>query len=266
MDTQFTPKGLLWAFGLLLLAVGGQPLVTYLSGDSSLKTILPSLAVVIAGVMCIALALFWKPKEGSRGASLFERLGRWGASPIPYALAVFLMWVYFETIAVQHNIELATLRNDEQSIAKVIDRLVLPRRLTPLQQKTISQYLLQFEPHEYSFRVASGSREADEYRSDIEQALTHGGWTIATNDSIVSATDVPEGIEIQFTQTVEHAQHKNDPRNPNALLLLQEAFGLGGIRISGGSQGGGPNVTEDRLIIEIGSAGKDSFAFTAPDF
>jgi hypothetical protein len=261
MDNQFGTKAILWAFGSLLLAIGGQPLLTYVSGDASLKSIFPSLIVVGAGVILVVLALFWKPKEGSRSASLFERLGRWGSSPIPYALVVFLMWFYFETLAVRRNIELASLRNDQQSITQALDRFVLPRQLSERQMDSIGGYLKQFPSVVFSFDIAKGDEEAGQYAADLGRALEKGGWHLSAKDPYTYVEEpVYVGLSIGFRQAPGHAQMATDYRNPGANLVLQEAFGLAGVIVDSSGSGTDSTTTEDEIRLTVGHRRRDSYA------
>lgn len=264
MESEHNIKYLGITAGFVLIAVGGQPLVNYLSGDTSLRTIWPSAVSCLAGGVLVLVSFIWRPRSDAT-SKFTQTLAQWASSPIPYAIMLFLVWFYFETLAIQRNNEIVALRNDEQSIAKVVDQLVLPRHLTKGQQSVISRFLSQFEPHEYSFRLTARNEEVGSYRVDIEQALLKGGWNRAAANPYIYADDVPEGLTINFIQTIEHAQRPNDPRNPNATLLLQEAFGLAGVHIYGTGGGSGINVTQDSLTISIGLPRKDSYELSLPD-
>jgi len=266
MENQ-SPRGLLITVGCVLLAVGGQPLVTYISGDSALHTVIPSILACLLGLALILFGFFWKPKPMPPEASgtFIGKLARWSNSPVPYTILFLLAWVYFETLAIQRNNEIVTLRNDEQAIAKVIDRLVMPRHLTKNQQRVISDFLSQFSPHEYAFQLPNNYEEAGSYRVDIEQALLKAGWTRSAINPYDYTNNVSEGLSINFIQTMEHAQKGNDLKNPNASQLLQMAFGLAGVRLNGSGGGSGINVTEDRLVISIGRPRRDSYVLTTPE-
>jgi hypothetical protein len=248
--------------GAVLLAVGGQPIVNFFSGDASVRSLIPGIVTCILGFTLILVSVIYRPKPENK---LFQRLGAWSSSPAPYALILLLIWIYFETAAIQRNNEIVTLRNDEETIAKVIDRLVLPRHLTNNQQKAISSFLRQFEPHEYAFKLPLRYEEAGSYRVDIEQALMKGGWTRSATNPYVYTDDLPEGLSINFIQTMEHAQKQSDWRNPSASLLLQEALGIAGVRVDQTGGGSGINVSEDRLEIGIGRPRKDAYVLTLPD-
>ena len=166
---------------------------------------------------------------------------------------------------IRRNNEAAGLRNDTQAIAKVIDRLVLPRHLSKGQQRTISSFLLQFEPHEFAFRLSNRNEEAGEYRADIEQALLKGGWTRSDKNPYEYTEDVPEGLSLNFTQTEEHGRIPADPRNPKPDRVLMMALGAAAVRFDQGGGGSGINVTEDRLVIGIGKRRMDFYQLTLPD-
>lgn len=165
---------------------------------------------------------------------------------------------------IRRNNEIVALRNDVQSMAKVIDRGVMPRHLNKGQQVTISNFLLQFEPHEFAFQLPSSDDEAGDYREDIEQALTKGGWTRSTQNpyDYVNLNDIPVGLSITFKQTQEHSTQPDNPRNPKADTILKMALGLGGVRLRSSGNGAGP---QDRLIISIGRRRMDSYEFSLPD-
>jgi hypothetical protein len=227
--------------------------------------------VTAVGIVFILIAVFWNRLRLNQTA-FFQRLNGMASHPGMWVGMVLIVWLSITTLQVLREIEvnneIVGLRNDDQSIAKVIDRLVLPRRITERQKGCISDFLLQFDPHEYSFRLSSQAEEIGQYRADIEQVLTKGGWTRATNNPYVYDQNVQEGMRINFAQGTAHAQQQqgNGLKNPNAPLVLEEAFGLCRIPISGIGGSGGGDATEDRLTIEIGPARRDSYAFTTPDF
>jgi hypothetical protein len=66
-------------------------------------------------------------------------------------------------------------------------------------------------------------------------------------------------------QTMEHSQKPSDFKNPNASMLLQEAFGLAGVRLDSVA-GSGINVMQDSLTINVGLPRKDSYQISMPDW
>lgn len=146
-------------------------------------------------------------------------------------------------------------------MAKVIDRGVMPRHLNKSQQTAITNFFLQFPPHEVAFEVPLRDEEASSYRSDIQQALAKAGWKLAAKDPYVYSDDVPDGLTTQFMRSPEHLK-PDDPRDPKADLLFQMALGLAGVRLSGSGGGSGANITEDRLVIGIGKRRMDSYELT----
>src|SRR6267142_1488760 len=253
-----------------LLIVGGlTPVMTALISGMDYR-IWPAIVVCVIGLMILFCGLFWhrlKPQTDTRFTSTLARIA---SEPRWWFVVIFGTWLYMAiatTIAgIQRNNEIVALRNDVQSIAKVIERGVLPRHLNKRQQSAMSNFLLQFEPHEFSFKLSARNEEVGEYRVDIEQALLKGGWTRAATNPYIYADDVSEGLSINFMQTMEHVQKGTDFRNPNASMLLQEAFGLAGVRLNGTSGGSGINVTQDSLTIGIGLPRKDSYEFALPDW
>ena len=179
-------------------------------------------------------------------------------------MIVAAIWLYNLVGEVRHDIQIVMLRNDVTSINYVLNRLVLPRHLDKFQQATITSFLLQFEPHEYAFRIIPRDEEASSYSADVNQALTKSGWKRAATNPYIYADDVPEGVSIDFTVTIEHAP-KYDQRNPNPGMLLEEAFGLAGVHLNGVSGGAVASITEDRLVISIGRRRMDSFEIISPE-
>jgi hypothetical protein len=255
-------RWLVATLGLVLSEAGVQAILT-----SQTTPIWITVPITVIGIALILLAGFWKKLRFNRTA-FAEKLNRIASHPGLWIAIVATIWFCTVTLSalneVRLNNEIVLLRNDVQSIAKVIDRGVLPRHLNRRQQSAISAFLSQFEPHEFSFRIIARSEEASSYRADIEQALTKGGWTRSTKNPYVYADDVGEGLSINFIQTMEHSQKSSDPRYPDPPLLLEEAFGLAGVRLSG-SSGSAINVTEDSLTISIGLPRKDSYELTPPE-
>lgn len=242
---------------------GVQAMLT--SQSTSLIYIAP---LTILGVILLLLAAFWKKLKFNQ-TGLAQKLNNIGADPRVWISLVAVVWIFTSVSnivkEISRNNEIITLRNDEQSIAKVIDRVVLPRRVTKSQQRVISNFLSNFEPHEYSFRLPNRYEEAGSFRADIEAALIKSGWKRSAIP-YVYADDVQEGLSISLQQTAEHAQKTEDPKNPNAAVVLGMAFGLAGVRMTGGpGTSGGGNITQDQLVISIGYPRKDSYALTSPD-
>jgi len=111
------------------------------------------------GIHNFPLRVFWHrlaPKTETKFTSMLARIAsdpRWCLS------VIFATWLYMAVTGTLPgtwlNNQVVALRNDEQAIAKVLDRIVLPRHLNKQQQTTISGFLLQFEPHEFAFRLSS---------------------------------------------------------------------------------------------------------------
>ena len=171
---QYSWRSLFWVTGPLMMGSGITVLLERWSGNSAYIYSWPSLVLIVLGIILVVLAKIFHPKIGN---NVFQALTRWANSPIPYAVILFLFWVSFETQQVIGNNEILTLRNDQQAIAKVIERLVLPRRLTDFQKKEISMILRRYGPHQYSIRVSRLDNEAMEFAGDIQQALNSGKWT-----------------------------------------------------------------------------------------
>jgi hypothetical protein len=256
-------RWLVGAAGGVLSEAGVQAMLT--SQTTPLTYTAPLTAL---GVILILLAVFWKKVRFDRTA-FADRLNKLGSDPRVWITFVAAVWLGATGLSIvkeiRRNNEIVTLRNDDLAIAKVIDRIVLPRHLSKRQQRVISTFLLQFEPHEYAFVILNGDEECDGYREDIEQALMKGGWTRAATKPYTYTNDLPVGLVVKFAETQEHTQKGYDPRNPaDASMLLQEAFGLGAVPISAGSNSG-QGITEERLVISIGRPKRSSYVLALPD-
>jgi len=223
------------------------------------------LIVVVLILGCLGLAYAWRkpslqPSALRTSAESVAGDFRWWFGAIA---AIWLYTIGMNALTeIRRNNEIVALRNDVQSIANVIDRGVMPRHLTKGQQSQISSFLLRFPPQKVRFNLVRGE-EAGSYRSDIQQALEKGGWSVAKIDYIDSATPY-EGLRIDFTQTMDHSQQQEDPRNPKPDRVLLMALGLAGVRLNSSGGGSGINVTEDSLVITIGPPRRDSYQLTPP--
>jgi hypothetical protein len=168
-------RPLLYSLGVGLLILGATPVINALSGDPSIKTLLPGLTVCILGLAVIAWSYYWRPNPASE---FVQKLSRVASNPTVYLCMALLVWMYTETLALQRNNEIIALRNDQHSIAEVLKRFVLPRRLTPEQNQILASFLLKFPAQDYSFDVAEGDGEASTYRADLQAALEKGGWKL----------------------------------------------------------------------------------------
>jgi hypothetical protein len=229
---------------------------------------LPAILVFVVGFIIFLCGVFWHrlaPKTDTKFTSILTRIA---SDPRWWLLIIFGSWLYMAVTStitgIWLNNQVVELRNDEQAIAKVLDRIVLPRHLNKQQQATISRFLQQFEPHEFAFRLSSRNEEAGEYRVDIEQALLKGGWTRSMTNPYTYADDVQEGVSISVLEPLDHSQKVPDPKSPDPSLLLQEAFGLAAVRFTGTSNGGAA-VSKESITINIGPARRDSYKLELPD-
>lgn len=250
---------LLYALGLVCFTTGARPVLSFMSGESSSKGLVVGGAACLVGIGMILTGYFWKPNPQSLWAN---RLGELGLNPTTYLVILFLGWVYMETLAIQRNNEIIALRNDEQAIAAVLDRFVLPRQLSDFQIKEISEYLQPFPTQEVTYEVAENDEEASSYWADIHKALEKAGWHMKTN-GINYVKDPREGLSIYFVSTAEYAKNHSDAVHLNAGLVLCEVFGRTGVRVEGCSSGEA-NITENVLKITIGHRRRDSYAIPVP--
>ena len=254
---------------VLLVTIGGY----FIAGSVSpivQGQYIPIRAIVSAttGFVLFAVAFTWhkfQPKPSSLRAQ-FERIA--GNAWTWICLVGFVgLWLVVGNALeeIRHNNEIVALRNDELSMARVLDRAVLPRHLTKQQESTISGFLLQFNPHEYAFQLPLRDEEASAYSADIDQALLKGGWTRSATNPYDYKDDTPQGLTLNFIQTQEHMRAPEDSKNPKQEQLLEMALGLAGVRLDGMGGGSGPNITADRLVIAIGRRRMDSYKLTPPD-
>jgi hypothetical protein len=73
-----------------------------------------------------------------------------------------------------------------------------------------------------------------------------------------------EGWMTNFVQTQAHAQAQSDPKHPDSLALLTEAFRLANVQSEGGGSGSGSNITKDSLSIMIGHRRRDGYGLGCP--
>jgi hypothetical protein len=152
--------------------------------------------------------------------------------------------------AAQRSHQLAALRNDEQSIVKVLDRLVLPRSLSDGQINAIAAFLHNYSPQEVTIETLLGDDETSRYAAFFYQALSKGGWTIEMKH-VPSLNQV--GVSIHFTQTMQHAQIPTDYSRLKADELLKLSLASAGVPIDGShGRGQGIAVEKDLLKLTVG--------------
>jgi|GEM_PF-4229668 len=256
--------------GGIVIYVGGAPVVNGIITGTR-YSLPPAVITCAIGVVLLVAGLFWHrigPRFGDETSRSLVALARNAWS----WYVILLLWLAYVAVTntlsqLKTNNEILALRNDVQSIANVINRMVLPRHLTKQQQRAISGFLAQFEPHEYAFELSAYDREAGDYRGDIEQALMKGGWTrTQTNPYRYVENSAQEGLAFYFTETMEHAEKPPDPKNPTPDILLQEAFGLAGVRVEGTSHGSSSEIKQDLLVIHVGRAKRDRYELVPPAF
>ena len=145
--------------------------------------------------------------------------------------------------------QLAENRQTNAEIQETLSRYVLPRHLSEQQIDTIAGYLSKYDPQQFKMIVIKNNEEASSYRSDIQRALTAGGWELSTIDY---SDDVREGISLQFTETQESSQRRPDPKHPKPLEILQRAFQQARVQLAGTGSGSGVSITANSTTISIG--------------
>src|SRR5258708_7960566 len=147
-----TAPGLLLLIGAAFTSGIVQPVI-----QQNFNPTLTTIGGLIA-VLCFVGAFKWR--KPSLHPSALRASAEKVASDFRWWLAIGgALWLYTcvmnALVEIRRNNEIVQLRNDVQSTAKVIDRLVLPRHLTRGQQRTISGFLLQFGPQEFAFKLLS---------------------------------------------------------------------------------------------------------------
>lgn len=228
------------------------------------------LAVGVLIISCLSLAYAWRrpdlhPSRLRAGAEKIAGDFRWWFG------IVCLLWLYTMAMDVlteiRRNNQIVALRNDVQSIARVIERGVLPRTLTRRQRLSMASFLKAFEPSVFVFNVAANNSEASGYRAEIEEVLKSAKWKAAIPNPYRYMDDLPEGLSLRLVIPDGSAQPPDDPAYPTPERILWMAFGNAGVRISGGpGTGSDPGAKLGYVLISIGAAKKDSGEFTSPEF
>lgn len=172
------------------------------------------------------------------------------------ALSVSGFLTAFGVLLVLQANSLLTLQANIQDIRQDFGRYVLPRQMTLEQQEAFSAYLSQYPPQEITFKIAQNDNEASGYRVDIDQAIRGGGWKAKT---YLYEPNLQQGLGIHLMLTAAHSsiQSGGDPKNPRVDEILRNAFQVANIRIDRSGSGGGGNITEDVLTVEIGPRRRD---------
>jgi hypothetical protein len=248
----------LQAFGTVLLAVGGQPLLTSIN-EPHHNILLPAVVCAV-GIVLLVVGFFWPPKTDSESTFL-RTLVPVASDSRTYVAMIVILWLCMSIMSIlsaaKVNNEILSLRNDQQSITQVLDRFVLPRQVNDEQARVIALFLQSFPPQEVAFDVAQGDEEAGSYRADLQRALEKGGWHTKAINYVVDPPQI--GLSISLIQTMAHSQIQADSQHPKADLILREAFGLAGVRVDGWG-GTGDNIPEDLIKITVGHRRRDSYA------
>lgn len=224
------------------------------AGDSCLRGVPPEAIQIIAVLLVVGgISWFiWPPvriflkKSGSiefwrfqTGAKI-KRSQMWAIGGMIVGGLLFLgCLAYF---LLQNSITQAEIQESLQ-------RYVLPRHLSPEQINSIGEYLKSHEPQKVKFEVLKNSEEASQYRVDIQNALTIGGWQV---DDISYSVDVREGLTTFFVQTDESRRQQSSPNNLKVDELFREAMRKAGILLAGSGGSGGPSIENTEFIIKIG--------------
>jgi hypothetical protein len=175
---------------------------------------------------------------------------------------LLLVWVYFETLAIQRNNELVALRNDTQTIGEVLNRFVLPRHLTDNQIQIIAGSLKPLEPQNFDVEYSIYDEEARQYAAEIQKALEFGGWHLKSPIPIPIGEHF--GLSIPAEITPSHMQSTNVDKQPN--MILRNALAIANVQLDGSiglQQTSNQNITEDRVHVVVGHRRRDSYVLPA---
>jgi hypothetical protein len=159
-------------------------------------------------------------------------------------------------LTIQRDRYFEVIENDMIPFRHALERWVLPRRLTPEQIRSIADHLLKYQPYAVTFRVARHDEEASGYRSDLQQAITSGHWTVTSSEQ---TDDVRYGLRIEFRRAQTTQQRPGDPRNPPFDRILLDALRKAGVQIDGTGTSSVAGITEDVLLVDIGRRRRDEY-------
>lgn len=205
----------------------------------------------LLSVLSFAGALWWK-----QVAQAVPRLGQTAsdlASDARWWLATLgLFWVYTSVSQIILILQRDRLRdvveNDIVPFRIALERWVVPRRLTlPLKGK-IGQYLSPFRPHSLTVVSQEHDDEASDFATDIAGGFTMGHWNVKR----ITRKDCEPGLRVHYQLTQATAQARNDPREPKADRLMDEALKSIGIITDGGGGGSGGSIPEDTYELIVG--------------
>lgn len=220
--------------------------------------------ILLTAVVCLFFATIWNALPSPSPGTFRDGLQR-AANDFRWWFGVLAaIWLYQFVMnvltAIRRNNEIVAVKNDVYAIANVIERAVMPRHVTRRQEVALVGFLKHFEGQHVSFKTVQGNSEVAMFRADLQQALTKAGWTIGP----IEYGDVGEGLTLHFVQTIQSSQQPIDRAQPKSDELLRLALATAGIRMDGSGGSSGPSVTENRLIIQIGPASRDSYHVDPP--
>jgi hypothetical protein len=140
-------------------------------------------------------------------------------------------------------------RRAARDVSETLARYVLPRHLTEQQITTVAEYLSKTAPQKVNYIVAKNNTEASAFWSDINRAITQGGWSL---DKIEYSDDVQQGITTHYQQTMESARQPVDPKQPKPDVIFRDALKAARIQLSGGGGGSGIDTKENVFTIKVG--------------
>jgi hypothetical protein len=249
-DAQFSARAIVMTVGLLLLAAALPSLI-----ERGYTASVRAMGPAVVGALLVIVALTW-PLFAWTG--LTAAVGSLGVRPGVWLFLFLLLWAFTAantTILLRQRQEMDdVIKKDILPFRLALERWVIPRRLTPDQITSIKDYLSHARPFTVTLNVKKDDEEAAAYADDIQRALKQGGWTVLQNRK----DDLPTGLTTDYRQTDASARlPDDDPRAPKPNNLLRDALRQAGVQTNGNSTGGGINVTQDALSINVGVRRRD---------
>lgn len=247
-------KSLFWAMGIVFAAGAVQAFVTRGSFSGSVISL-----SVISGFLILA-AFSWSWLEKALGPRLVQSIYDWSSDFRVWLALILLLFVYGAAMSILGWIEryrqVELVQTSILPMQWAIERLLMPRRLTPDQIRLIGAYLRQYPPATVTVTMPKNDTEARDFVTDLNEALSEGGWETVKVDRVDEAG---EGLAIRSRETMETSR-SYDANVPRPAQRLQHAFLNAGITIDsmGGESGG--QLTRDEYFIDVGTRRRDADA------
>ena len=149
--------------------------------------------VVVSGTIGLALssaALLWSRISAAMDERLVSSIGRVASNADVWLTTLFALWLYLTinslVLLYQRNRYGEIIERDMNPFRLVLQRLVIPRSLTPQQIETIGSYLSKFPGYPVTYKINKNDQEATRYSRYLQKALQQGGWnTVAIEHELI---------------------------------------------------------------------------------